>query len=134
MIVPNDATIAVIDGKRLRLFLNKGHEPHVDLTSLPEPEFGPANAGSGVRHRSSAANPDRSRLEEDDFIAAAAGYLNREVLDGRIRQLLVIADPRSLGELRRHFHDALTARLVAELAKDLAGQTDVAIRAAIMEA
>lgn len=134
MIVPNNATIAVIDGKKLRLFRNKGHEPHIDLTDLPKPEIGSAHAGSGTRHRSSAANPDDSRLEEDDFAAAAASYLNKEVLEGRIQQLLVIADPRSLGELRRHFHSALSTRLVAEIAKDLTGQSDRAIQTAISEA
>jgi protein required for attachment to host cells len=129
MIVPNDAVIAVIDGKRLRLFRNKGHEPHVDLVQLEEPTPEPTNAGSGTHHHSSLANPDSRRMKEDDFAAAAAGYLNREVLQGRIRQLIVIADPRSLGELRRHFHSALTERLLAEIDKDLTGQSTDEIQA-----
>ncbi|WSG97833.1 host attachment protein (plasmid) [Rhizobium johnstonii] len=132
MIVPNDVTIAVIDGRSLRLFRNVGHEPHVDLAALPEPALEPAHAGSGIRHRSSAANPDDQRLREDDFAAAVAGYLNKQVLGSQIRKLIVIADPRSLGELRRHFHAALTERLLAEIAKDLAGQSTSEIEAAIV--
>ncbi|MFA6156816.1 host attachment protein [Mesorhizobium sp.] len=134
MILPNGATVAVVDGGRLRLFRNKGHEPHVDLVSLPDPEVGSGHAGSGTRHRSSTANPDDGRLKEDDFIAGAAKHLNAEVLAGRIQQLLVIADPRSLGELRKHFHGTLTGRLVGEIGKDLSGQTDASIQSAIMAA
>ena len=33
---------------------------------------------------------------------------------------MVIADPRTLGELRKHFHAPLKAKLAGELAKDLA--------------
>ncbi|MBB3463108.1 host attachment protein [Rhizobium sp. BK377] len=131
MIVPNGAAIAVVDGKRLQLFQNKGHEPHIDLAPLAEPALEPANAGSGTRHRSSLANPDSRRMEEDDFVAAAASYLNKEVLQGHVRQLMVIADPRSLGELRRHFHPALEERLIAEVAKDMTGLALGEIEAAL---
>jgi protein required for attachment to host cells len=134
MIVPNDATIAVIDGQRLRLFRNKGHEPHVDLVSLPTPELRQVSGGSGNHHRSSAANPDRSRLEEDNFVYAAADYLSNALKDGRILQLLVVADPRSLGELRYHFTAEVKAKLFGELAKDLTGHTELQIAAAISNA
>ena len=83
MILPNGAFVAVVDGEKIRLFRNSGHEPHVNLISLPEPDLGAGNTGSGSRHRSSSANPDGRRLEEDDFAAAAANYLNREALAGR---------------------------------------------------
>lgn len=131
MIVPNDTVVAVVDGEKLRLFRNKGHEPHLNLIALEEPALDPANAGSGTHHRSSLANPDSRRLSEDDFVAAAASYLNGEVLQGRVRRLVVIADPRSLGELRRHFHPALIERLLAEIDSDLAGQSVNEIQAAL---
>jgi protein required for attachment to host cells len=40
-------------------------------------------------------------------------------LDGSLERLFVIADPRTLGELRKHFHPNLQAKIVGELAKDL---------------
>ncbi|MBN9078818.1 MAG: host cell attachment protein [Rhizobiales bacterium 65-79] len=131
MILPNDATIAVADGEKLRLFRNKGMEPNIRLVALEPPEIAAVNQGSGMRHRSTPANPDDSRLDEDDFAAAAAGYLNRQVLEGCIGTLYVIADPRTLGEMRRHYHHEVRSRLVGELAKDLTGHTVEAIVAAL---
>jgi protein required for attachment to host cells len=131
MILPNDATVAVADGEKLRLFRNKGMEPNIRLIPLELPEIAATNQGSGMRHRSIPANPDAARLEEDDFAAAAAGYLNRQVLEGRIGALYVIADPRTLGEMRRHYHHELRSRLIGELAKDLTGHTVEVIAAAL---
>jgi protein required for attachment to host cells len=134
MILPNGAVVAVLDGKKMRLFRNRGHEPSVDLVELPEPDLRPANVGSGGRHHSSTANPDSPRLLEDDFAAAAAAYLNREALAGRIGQAVIVADPRSLGELRKHFHQALGAKLIGEIGKDLVGHSPEAITAAVIAA
>lgn len=134
MILQNGAIVAVIDGNAMRLFRNRGHEPQIDLISLPEPDLGIGNTGSGSRHRSSSANPDSRRLMEDDFAASAANYLNREAITGRIDRLLIIADPRTLGELRKHFHEILEKKLVGQLAKDLTAHSNEAIQAAIAEA
>jgi len=134
MILPNNATIAVLDGKNMRLFRNAGHEPHIVLESLPVPDLGVDNAGSGARHRSSTANPDRRRLEEDDFAAAATGYLNREALAGRIDKIVLAADPRTLGEIRAHLHSALVDKVIAQIPSDLTGHQQESIAKAIMEA
>lgn len=131
MILPNDTTVAVADGAKMRLFRNKGVEPQIRLVALPDPEIGAANQGSGGRHRSIAGNPDAGRLAEDNHAAAAAEYLNRQVLAGDIGALFVVADARTLGEMRRHFHEALQAKLVGDLAKDLTGHTAEAIAEAL---
>jgi protein required for attachment to host cells len=134
MILPNGATVAVVDGSKLQVFRNVGHEPHVSLTGPAEPDLEAASGGTGGRHHSSSANPDRQRLQEDDFAAAATDYLNKEVLAGRIDQLVVVADPRTLGELRKHYHDQLAARLLGELPKHMTGSTPEALTAAIAAA
>jgi len=134
MILPNDTTVAVVDGEKLRLFRNKGIEPRIQLVEETAAGIQPANQGSGARHRSTSANPDRSRLEEDDFAASAAARLNRLMLDGEIVSLFVIADPRTLGELRRHFHDVTRENLVGDLAKDLTGSSVETIEAALARA
>lgn len=122
MIVPNGATVAVADGRKLRLYRNKGHEPRIELVALPDPDLEVGNHGSGARHRSSAANPDASRLTEDNFAASVADYLSRQALSGGVESLVLIADPRTLGEMRPHFHDVLASKLIAELDKNLADQ------------
>jgi protein required for attachment to host cells len=134
MILPNDTTIAVVDGKKLRLFRNRGVEPRIQLVEESAAGIQPANQGSGARHRSTSANPDRSRLEEDDFAASTAAHLNRLMLDGEIVSLFVIADPRTLGEMRRHFHDVTRENLVGDMAKDLTGSSVETIENALARA
>lgn len=119
MILANGTIVAVTDGEKLRLFRNKGHEPRIDLVELDEPALHAANIGSGGRHRTSTANPDHSRLREDDFAAAVAKYLNREALTEAFEHVVVVADPRTLGELRKHVEPSLKAKLAGELDKDL---------------
>ncbi|MGX8007512.1 host attachment family protein [Mesorhizobium sp. ORM8.1] len=127
MILANGTLVVVTDGDKLRLLRSKGHEPRIELVEMPEPVLHSANTGSGGRHRSSTANPDDSRLREDDFAAAVAAYLNREALTEAFEHVVVIADPRTLGELRRHFQAPLRAKLVGEIAKDLAKHSAGAI-------
>lgn len=119
MIIANGTTVAVIDGSHFKLFRNKGHEPDIELVAEPEPQLHKASVGSGGRHRNTTANPDRSRLREDNFAASVAAFLNREVLAGRIGDLVIVADARSLGELRRHFHHAVPDKLSGEVEKNL---------------
>lgn len=121
MQLPKGATVAVADGEKLNLFHNTGDEANPKLTALPGADIKSDNKGSGSRHQSSSANPDDSQREEDGFSAGVAELLNRMVLEGRIANLVVIAAPRTLGELRKHYHKQLTASLLGEIAKDLTG-------------
>lgn len=121
MQLPKGATVAVADGEKLNLFRNTGDEANPKLTALPAADVVSDNKGSGARHQSSSANPDNSQAEEDSFSAGIADLLNRQVLDGKITDLVIIAAPRTLGELRQHYHKKLSATLVGEIAKDLTG-------------
>jgi len=85
------------------------------------------------RHRSVSANPDDGLLDEDNSAAEAASSITKAI-SGNIVSLFVTADPRTLGETRRHFHDAIMLRLVGELAKDLTGHTVAKIEAALARA
>jgi protein required for attachment to host cells len=121
MILANGTIVALVDGAHVRLFRNQGREPEIRLVPEPDPSLEVTNVGSGARHRSSTANPDRSRLREDNFAAAVAGYLNEQALSGRIDRLVIVADARTLGEMRRHFHGALSERLSGQIEKNLTG-------------
>lgn len=92
------------------------------------------NKGSGARHQSSSANPDNSQVEEDSFSAGIVDFLNRQVLDGKIAHLVIIASLRSLGEMRKHYHKKLTATLIGEISKDLTGHSILDIERSIAAA
>lgn len=123
MKIPKGATVAIADGELLNLFHNEGDETQPKLSALPEAAISSDNRGSGGRHQSSSANPSESQLEEDSFAAGTADFLNKQVLDGKIESLIIVAAPRTLGELRKHYHKALSAVLVGEIPKDLTGHS-----------
>ena len=123
MQLPKGTTVAVADGEKLSLFRNSGDEVHPKLTALTEPDVHTSNKGSGGRHHSSSANPDDKRLSEDSFASGIATLLNKQVLDGHIKELVVIADPKTLGELRKHYHAKLSSALLKEIPKDLTGHS-----------
>lgn len=132
MILPASATVAVIDGERLLMFRNTGHGA-AQLAPQPVP---PIQAGGAASegHRSSAANPDNDTQAEDDFLAAVAERLNRAATAGDFEDLLVIAPPRALGELRKHWNKGLKARLIGEINHDLTMRSPEQIAEAINRA
>jgi len=134
MLLPTGTTVAVADGEKLNLFRNTGDETHPALTAVSSPEIATDNKATGGRHHSSSANPGESQQSEDNFAAGTAAMLNSQVLTGKIKQLVVIAAPRSLGELRKHYHKSLSAVLMCEIAKDLTGHTIPDIQKAIAAA
>lgn len=134
MQLPKGATVAVADGEKLNLFRNTGDEANPKLTALPGVDVDSDNKGSGGRHHSSSANPDESQVNEDSFSAGIAALLNRQVLEGKIDDLVVIAAPRTLGELRKHYHKKLSETLLGEIAKDLTGHAVHDIEKAIAAA
>ena len=62
---------------------------------------------------------DWHRVEEARFADHLAGILRERAAAGQLGRIVVAADARTLGELRRAGGDELRARIVAEMAKDL---------------
>jgi protein required for attachment to host cells len=123
MHIPKNAIVAVADGEILNLFRNDGEEAAPKLVALPDIAISTENKGSGGRHQSSSANPSDSQQDEDSFAAGIAAMLNKRVLDGQISALVIVAAPRTLGELRKHYHKTLSEILVGEIPKDLTGHS-----------
>lgn len=123
MQVPQNTVIAVADGEKLSLFQNEGNALDIKLKAMPAEEIDSSKITSGNRHSSSAANPDDSQQEEDSFGSGITDMLNRHVLGGKIKNLVIIAAPRTLGEMRKGYHKQLSAVLIGELDKDLTGHT-----------
>lgn len=131
MLLPHGTLVALVDGRHFELHRNAGTEAEPDLVPLPSPALDAHHKGAGTGHHASAANPDGHIHDEDAHVAAVAGWLNREARAGRIASLVVIAPPRALGEMRRHYSGQLDAVLLKELPKDLVGQKGSALLAAL---
>ena len=118
MILPTGTTVAVADGRTVRLFHNTGVKPGVHLVEITAAPPAAGHSGRGARHHTGSVNTDGRRLVEDDFAAATAAFLNKLSLDGTIEHLVVVSDPRTLGEMRKRFHRDLRGKIIGELAKD----------------
>lgn len=109
MQLPQHATVVVTDGEKLRLFRNTGDEQQLKLLELTTPDVhGTAGAGQ---------HQDKAR-HETSFGMAVAKLLNHEIATGSIKQVLIIAPPKALGELRQHYGNSLKEKLLGELAKE----------------
>ncbi len=132
MKLPKGTLVAVVDGEKLALFENTGQQD-VQLKAKPTPSITDRASGAAGRI-SNDSNPDNDTQAEDGFAVGVAGVLNKWVLNGKVSDLLVIAAPKTLGELRKNWHKDLQAKLVGEIAKDLTGHSGDDIAAAIEKA
>ncbi len=134
MDIPHNAHVLVIDGSKVLLFRNDGGvaDPELCLVTHSEEEStatrdqgtsqpGKTQAGGGDA-RSGYEQTDFHQQDEDRFAAEAAEMLKREVLAGRIQTLIVVAAPRTLGELRKHYHAEVQKRVIGEISKDIVGR------------
>jgi protein required for attachment to host cells len=133
MLLAKGTTVAVADGEKLRLYRNSGGDTDVTLVSLPHDAVGSQVGTSGGR-QSSEGNPDRTQVAEDGFSAGVVQYLNKQVLNGGIDGLVIVAAPRALGEMRKHYHKALVAKLQGEIAKELTRHSISDIESAVAAA
>ncbi len=133
MQVPHNGVVLVADGKKLLFFRNDGDGvfPKLEVARKREQENPPTRdqksdeAGrSGASTGTASHNyeeTDFHQLEEDRFAADAAAMLKERALRNEFDSLIVVAPPRTLGELRKHYHKEVERRLSGEIAKDLTG-------------
>lgn len=133
MRVPYNSVVLVADGRKMLLLRNAGDaaDPRLEVVNAAEqPDRadrdiktdapGRASPGFGSA-RSTFEEADFHQQEEDRFAADTAAMLSRHALENNFDNLIVIAPPRTLGELRKRYSKDVSDRLKGELAKDLTG-------------
>ena len=134
MQVPHNTFVVVADGKKMLLLRNEGDAEYPKLEverkreqeGLSDEEMKTSEPGrtfdaSGGAGRSAYEEVDFHQLEEDRFAHETAEMLKRWALRNDFDSLIVVAPPRTLGELRKHYHKEVEKRLTGEIAKDLTG-------------
>ena len=121
--------VAVADGTKFTLYRNGGSDAAPALTAIGAPGVGDHKSDAGTRHHGGSANPSDRQIDEDDYAAATAGVLNTMALTNEIDALVVIAPPKTLGELRRHWHKVTAGKIVAEVGKEMTGASVAEIAA-----
>ena len=133
MRLPNNAHVAIVDGENFIVMRNSGTALEPKLESSEKPDLSVTNFSAGVKHQDPVSQQHgRTDLNELAHGAAAAEWLNEKSISGEISDVLVIADPKTLGEMRRHYHSELEKRLVGEIDKTLSGETTAKIEQVIV--
>ena len=74
---------------------------------------------TGVQQRSAFDDTDWHELAKDRFAADLAERLYAYAHDGAFRRIVLVADPRVLGALRKDLHKEVESRVVAEIDSNL---------------
>lgn len=130
MQVHHDTSVLISDGRKALLIKNHGDTDFPDLRLVKRWEEGiPANRelksdAPGRTFSSHEHGMRRSSYEEGDlhaqaearFAAEVADYFNAQDLED---ELVIVAPPRTLGELRKYLGSSVLELVTAEIAKDL---------------
>ena len=111
--LPQNALVVVADGHSATLFRNTAKSGlELSETNKVTQE---SLAGDGAQIDEGSPKDD----EEATFAAQLARHLNALVLKNKFDDIAIIADPSTLGVMRKHYHKELQLRLRKEVAKTL---------------
>ena len=133
--VPANALVLVSDGRRARLLRNQGTpvkpqlivEHSLERQNPPTREQGTDKPGrrngamvnGGGISRGAIEQTDYHTQQEERFAAELAELLYKMGHAGKFAELVVVAPPKMLGDLRAKFHPKVAGAVVAELPRDL---------------
>jgi protein required for attachment to host cells len=131
MPIPNQALILVADGRKTLFLRNHGDAAQLDLRTESHDERADAkdremkSDAPGLTGQSfgfgrpAMDETDYHQQAEDRWAKDTADILNRRALDGDYQALVIVAPPRTLGELRKQLHKEVEKRLVATFNKEM---------------
>ena len=111
--LPHNALVVVADGHSATLFRNtaKSGLELSETTKVTQESL----SGDGAQMDEGSPRDD----EEATFAAQLSRHLNAMVLKNKFEDIAIIADPSTLGVMRKHYHKELQLRLRKEVAKTL---------------
>lgn len=133
MHLQHDASVLVTDGCKALLLRNNGDAEFPDLGLVRKWEHrlaadhalksGPpgrtfSSHDQGMR-RSSYEETDLHAEAEADFAHNLAEFLEAQFAAKTIQELVLVAPPRTLGEVRKHLRPHMSKMIKAEIDKDL---------------
>ena len=114
MQIPHDSFVLVADGRKSLFFRNEGDGEFPNLAVERKEVASPVGSASATM-----GETDYHILEEQRFAVDTAKLLNERALRNEYEALVVVAPPKTLGELRKHYHKEVEKRIVGEVPKDL---------------
>lgn len=129
--IPANAWVLVGDGEKALVLQNEGDATYPNLRKLrvfeqenpPTREQGADRPGrmpdSGVGQRSAMDDADWHQLAKTEFAKEVAQKLYTAAHAGKFENLIVVAPPHVLGDLRKNWHSEVADRVIAEVDKTL---------------
>ena len=117
--------VLIADGEKYLVLRNRGDADIMDLRVVDHEEIdNPPTHDQGTEKPgrmpdAGVEQTDWHALEKEHFAGAVADHLKNWALKNRFSELLVCADPRTLGNIRAKYHSEVSRRVVAEIDKDL---------------
>ena len=144
---PRRTWVLVADGKHGRILTQTGARNHLEAMAggtferamHKTREHGIDGPGrvrerAGCAHHGMAARADWQRAEKCDFARELSAQLESDARQDRFDRLVLVAPPRTLGELRAMLGPCARGRLAGDLDNDLTGATPDDIEARLVEA
>lgn len=137
--------VAVLDGSKGLIYRNEGDAGYpvlrpVEISKQDVPANRdihtdrPGRMFGSAGNRSAVDQGDAHEHEETRFVEKLVEHLNAAALDGEFDQLLIYADSDSLGEIRPHYHDELTRRLIKDFPLDIVNEPVDKLEARVKDA
>lgn len=129
--IPNNAIILVGDGRKALFLRNDGTPLHPKLTVLRLLEHdNPATRDQGSDRpgryasptgvgRSAVEQTDWHQLEESRFAQTIVETLQRAANANSMLQIVLVAPPRTMGDLRAGMQKSLRQHVIGEITRDL---------------
>jgi protein required for attachment to host cells len=130
--IPHNGLVFVGDGQKALFLRNAGDAEFPSLTAAraftdknpPTHEQGTDRPGRGFKRaatnrRSSMETTDWHELEKERFAERVASAMEQLVRADDIKEIVVVAPPRTLAKLRLTIHPSIKKRIIAEVEKDL---------------
>jgi protein required for attachment to host cells len=132
MRVPHKSMVLVTDGRKRLFFRNEGDAmaPSLSVVSAVEDNNpktreqvtdSAGRASSPVGGGGAIPSADAHDIEEQRFAADTAEELRRAALAGEFENLILVAPPKTLGQLRKSIHKEVEKRTLREIPKDVTG-------------
>ncbi|TIP22793.1 MAG: host attachment protein [Mesorhizobium sp.] len=127
--------IVVADGEKALFLENRGDTQYPDLQVVQEMEQAnpatreqgsdrPGRYGDGPSvHRSAVEDTDWHRLGKERFADEIAERLYKLAHRGAFKEVVLIAPPQVLGDMRRKLHKEVAEKITVEIPKTLTNHT-----------
>ena len=115
--LPSGTRIVVADGGGARILRNAGEDGALALEQVELVD--PAQLPLATPARSQPPELPGEEAEEAGFAKRLAQRLNEDALKHRYEHLVLLADPRTLGQMRPLLHKEVRARMIGEHAVNL---------------